>query len=246
MTQLRRLTDDGRRLLDDDFFRGTGDAVAPEEIGRYSEPIDATADVDRLARKLETLRAEYPKHNSAIDPEAAVAVHKCVDVSRRIAGIPGMWHYLAAVEFPEFVRHRWEYTTESAMREKFLGAGKDIYSNALHRLWWVAELTYDEDAAADDADDEAVYERTRKALRNQTFANKVFDRWFARYRPAAVACSEELSGASSSVIEETTLRMNHVLTKLQLEGLSERRLRGIVRRIREDVESERELAESES
>jgi hypothetical protein len=34
------------------------------------------------------------------------------------------------------------------MREKFFGAGTDIYSNAFGCLWWMAELSYDEDAEA--------------------------------------------------------------------------------------------------
>jgi len=63
------------------------------------------------------------------------------------------------------------------MREKFLGAGSDLYSNAIHRLWWIAELT-----ALDDD-----YSTTDAVFANQTMVNKVFDRWFARYQPAVRA-----------------------------------------------------------
>ncbi|WP_394348755.1 DUF6339 family protein [Haloterrigena sp. H1] len=107
-----------------------------------------------------------------------------------------MWHWLAIVRYPDLVRHRWEYRSEEAMREKFLGAGSDLYSNALHRLWWIAELT-----ARDDE-----YEITDAVFANQTMVNKVFDRWFARYRPAVIAMCDELADERSQVIEEVTRR----------------------------------------
>ena len=80
------------------------------------------------------------------------------------------------------------------MREKFLGAGTDLCSNALHRLWWIAELT-------SDGDD---YELSEDVFIDQTMVNKVFDRWFARYKPAAITVCRELTEEKPWVVEETT------------------------------------------
>ncbi|CQR49642.1 hypothetical protein BN996_01109 [Haloferax massiliensis] len=107
------------------------------------------------------------------------------------------------------------------MREKFLGAGSDLYSNAIHRLWWIAELT----SRGND------YSTTDAVFANQTMVNKVFDRWFARYQPAVRAMCDELADEPSRVIDETTRRFNHALTNVQLEGLSETEAREMIRQI---------------
>ncbi|GAB3310903.1 hypothetical protein GCM10027355_01040 [Haloplanus salinarum] len=119
------------------------------------------------------------------------------------------------------------------MTEKFLAGGQDIYSNALHRLWWIAELTYTEDKAGPDR-----YDLTEQVLRNQTLANRIFDRDFARYKPAARACVEALVDEPTDVADETTLRFSHALTNLQLEGLTDERLHEILVRIKAEVKEE--------
>jgi hypothetical protein len=116
------------------------------------------------------------------------------------------------------------------MREKFLGAGSDLYSNAIHRLWWIAELTQER----------GDYSLTDDVFSNQTMVNKVFDRWFARYRPAVVALCDELSDEPSWVIDETTRRFNHALTNVQLEGLDHADAREMIQRIISEVHQSEE------
>lgn len=225
-TVLERLTEDGRRLVGDSFLRGETsiDEAASRE---YTEPLPGhpRANLAELDSRVNTVVMSHADYDTAMDGELAADVHQHLDVSRRVAGDPGLWHWLAVVRYPEFVRSRWEYRSETAMREKFLGAGSDLYSNALHRLWWIAELTHQ------DGD----YTLTEEVFSNQTMVNKVFDRWFARYRPAVVAVCDELADEPSSVIDEATRRFNHALTNVQLEGLSEEDARELIRRIVEDV-----------
>lgn len=223
--QLMRLTSEGRRLVDSRFLRG--ERSISEDVTEYVEPhpSDVSADIEALASELQDVVDEYDTFDTHIDAAAAPVVHRRIDVSRRVAADPGVWHYLAVVEFPDFVRHRWEFSSETAMREKFLGAGTDLYSNALHRLWWIAELTHDE----------GDYTLTERVFRNQTLVNKLFDRWFARYRPATVVCCEELYDRRSDVVEEVTLQLNRILSTLQLEGMDEAELRSLVRKILDDV-----------
>jgi hypothetical protein len=113
------------------------------------------------------------------------------------------------------------------MRDKFLKNARDLYEHALVRLWWIAELTRNEEG----------YDLTGAALKNQELANDIFDRGYARYPPAVRATVDELRDANSNVVSLTTTRLNHALSTIRLESLNESDLRQIVREIRSDVES---------
>ena len=221
-TELQRLTEDGRRLVGQSFMKGEA-TLTDEQLNEYVEPMPGrpTADLDGIDSAVQDVQDEYPEYETAIDGALAEEIHHALDITRRTAGDPGLWHWLAVVRYPELVRHRWEYRSEEAMREKFLGAGSDLYSNAIHRLWWIAELT----SRGDD------YSTTDAVFANQTMVNKVFDRWFARYQPAVRAMCDELADEPSRVIDETTRRFNHALTNVQLEGLSESEAREMIRQI---------------
>ncbi|WP_367176779.1 DUF6339 family protein [Haloarcula rubripromontorii] len=221
-TELQRLTEDGRRLVGEAFMKGEA-TLTDEQLDEYLEPMPdhPTANLERIDSAVKDVLEEGPEHKTAIDGLLAEDVHRSLDITRRTAGDPGLWHWLAVVRYPDLVRYRWEYRSEEAMREKFLGAGSDLYSNALHRLWWIAELT----SRGDD------YSTTDVVFANQTMVNKVFDRWFARYQPAVRAMCDELADEPSRVIDETTRRFNHALTNVQLEGLSEHEARKMIRQI---------------
>jgi hypothetical protein len=221
-TELHRLTEDGRRLVGQSFLRGEA-TLTDEQLSEYVEPMPGrpTADLDGIDSAVQQVLTEHPEYDTAIDGALAEDIDRALDITRRTAGDPGLWHWLAVVQYPDLVRHRWEYRSEEAMREKFLGAGSDLYSNAIHRLWWIAELT----SRGDD------YSTTDTVFANQTMVNKVFDRWFARYQPAVRAMCDELADEPSRVIDETTRRFNHALTNVQLEGLSEGEARDMIRQI---------------
>jgi hypothetical protein len=224
--KLYRLTEDGRRLVGQSFLRGEV-TLDDEDLDEYVEPLPGqlTANLDAIDEAVESVVEEYAEYDTSMDKALAEDVHRNLDITRRTAGDPGLWHWLAVYRYPHFVRHRWEYRSEEAMREKFLGAGSDLYSNAIHRLWWIAELT----------SDQGDYTVTHEVFSNQTMVNKVFDRWFARYQPAVVAICDELADEPSRVIDETTRRFNHALTNVQLEGLSEEEARELVRQIIAEV-----------
>lgn len=220
-SQLYTLNPDGRRLVGASFLRG--ETEIGDDVDRFLEPLNHDGDVDlgAVETAISSVVDEYNKYDTEMDRALAPTIRRKLDVSRRVAAEPRLWHWLAVVRFPEFVRHRWQYRTEAAMREKFLGAGSDLYSNALHRLWWIAELTRDGDD----------YSVTDRAFSNQTIVNKVFDRWFARYEPAVVVLCEDLAEVNSDVVDEVTNRFNRVLTTLQLEGMDEGDVRRVVRRM---------------
>ena len=225
---LHRLTEDGRRLISDPFLKGEAE-IDPDELGEFVEPMpgEPTADLEALDEAVKRVVSNHSRYDTAMDGALAADVHRHLNVSRRIAGDPGLWHWLAVERYPHFVRHRWKYRSETAMREKFLGAGSDLYSNALHRLWWIAELTHDESTRS--------YEVTDLVFKNQTIVNKVFDRWFARYEPAAVAVVRAVADEDSSVVDEATNQFNHALSSVQLEGLDESEAEAMIREIVKDV-----------
>jgi hypothetical protein len=234
MTQLKRLNQSGHVHISEEFLRGDEDLTV-DDLSPYIEPVNATGDLDELQEVLIVVMDSYDKYDPMIDSAAGPNVHQLIDITRRQAGDPGIWHYLTVVEFPEFVRYRWGPPEKRNMRNKFLKAGTDIYSNALHRLWWISELTY-----GIGGDGERVYSLTEDVLANQTLANKIFDRWFARHKPAAVACAEVLleAEADSTVIEQTTLRFRETLSKVQLEGMSEDAIGNLIETILLEVEAE--------
>lgn len=224
---LHRLTEDGRRLVSDPFLKGDSE-IDPDELSEFIEPMpgEPTADLEALDAAVNQVVSNYSRHDTAMDGALASDVHRYLNVSRRVAGDPGLWHWLAVERYPHFVRHRWKYRSETAMREKFLGAGSDLYSNAIHRLWWISELTHDKSTQD--------YEVTESVFANQTIVNKVFDRWFARYEPAAVAVVRTVADEDSSIVEEATNQFNHALSSVQLEGLDEEEAEEMIREIVED------------
>lgn len=251
MTKIYELTEEGNELVDEAFVRGERD-LTDEEIENARQETDFDfepddVDVEGLRRKFEAVMgdevvdfgdvtidgSEYGCGDATIDAELASEVRKHLGFTREQASHDGVWRYLAVVEFPDFVRYRWPYPDEKSnrtfrsARDKFLRPARDLYGNALVRLWWMAELTRDGDD----------YSLTRAALGHQELANDVFDRGYARYPPAVRATVDELSDASSSVVSDTTTRLNHALSTIRLESLSESELRGMVRDIRAKVEA---------
>ncbi len=225
---LYRLTEEGRRLVSDPFLKGDAE-IDPDELAEFVEPMprEPTADLEALDAAVDRVVSNHSRYDTAMDGALAVYVHRHLDVSRRVAGDPGLWHWLAVERYPHFVRHRWKYRSETAMREKFLGAGSDLYSNAIHRLWWIAELTHDQSTQS--------YEVTELVFANQTIVNKVFDRWFARYEPATVAVVRAIADEKSDVVEEATNQFNHALSSVQLESLNEDEAEEMIREIVKDV-----------
>ena len=233
MERLYELTPSGRSYVDDERFLSGEKTYDEDTFEAHRRETGLEGDLDRIQEKIDEAIEKFEDPGDAsIDPFVAPTVHDALNLSSRHAAREGIWHYLAVVRYPEFVRHRWPYEaserTETSMREKFLGSHRDVYSNALHRLWWIAELTHDSDA-----DDE--YERTVAALKTQRLANTIFDRDFHRSRPVVEACVDVLAGESNDVIEEVTYRVNHGFSTVPLEAMPSEEIADRVRKIRDEV-----------
>lgn len=215
MTELKELHEGGQALLSESFLNGD-EELTEDDLGPYLESTGIEVDLDPLdAEVARVMDADDLGRKSKLDRELAPVVHQTLDLTRRQASMTGIWHYLSILEYPEFIRYRWgDY---SDFREKFLGGGTNIYSNALHRLWWIAEITHEEDD----------YTRTRDIFEMQELANDVADRWFARHRPITFACVDVLKKEeiddfeppNSKIISKTTTRLREKLTVVCAEGL---------------------------
>ena len=108
------------------------------------------------------------------------------------------------------------------MRGRFLRAGTRPDSNALCRLWWMAELT------RSDKD----YAVTERVLRSQSLANAIFVRSLSFYRPAVEAVVDALEGRPSEELERAMVRLTRWLSVTPLEGLSTEDIAGRLRSFR--------------
>lgn len=236
MAVLKSYPAEDRGRVDQDFFEEEK-TITEADLRGTLETVDAVADLEAIEEVLsEIVEGEREfERLELIDANVAPIVHANLDLTRRQAAQPGIWHWLAVIWQPRFVLHRWPWEatdrTVKSMREKFLGAGTDIYSNAFGRLWWMAELSLDE--GADDP-----YHITREALQVQYLANRLFDPSFARYRPAVVAFAEGLMNESTETVRHANVRFNQALSAIQLESRSTGDLRGIVDDVVEGVKED--------
>ncbi|MDY6777604.1 MAG: DUF6339 family protein [Candidatus Nanohaloarchaea archaeon] len=232
--QLKRLTQDARDIVDIEFLRGDR-SISEADIEGHLVEVDAFGDLDALGNAIDEAMADHEEGSHEIERDVAPAVHRELELTRRQASDIGIWHYLAIVWRPDFVRHRWPWEdpqrTETSMREKFLGSATDLYANAFHRLWWHAELTYDPER--DDP-----YDLTREVASFQRLADWLFDPGFARYKPLVVACGDALNDESTAVVNKTVKRVNHAVSTIPIEGQSQDELRQIVDRVKSNVKAE--------
>lgn len=252
-TDLYHLQSTAHPMIDEAFLRGDRE-ITFDDVQPYLTSLGLSVDLKPIDERIEEIREddEIEEHESEIDAELAPTLHRTLDISRYHAADDGLWHYLSVVEYADFIHYRWDHVYDPEnpdnMEEKFLGAGADIYSNALHRLWWAAELTYEEPA---EEGGERNYDRTRKVLRFQELANDVFDRWFARYRPVAEACVDLLCHdtldevkdqgeysdppSNSEIVDNTTTLLREELTVRRVEVMEKEDVEDIVTELRDEV-----------
>lgn len=229
-TELMELDEGGQALINEDFLNDDAE-LTEEDLGPYLNHTGIEVDLAPLDDAVEGILEDFEPGNAKIDQALAPTVHQTFDLTRREASITGIWHYLTVVEYPDLVHHRWGHV--SNVREKFLEGGEDIYSNAIHRLWWIAEITRDEDD----------YSRTEEIFEMQELANDVSDRWFARHQPITYACIDVLKKdeiddfepSNSAIVSKTTTRLREKLTVVCAEGLNHSKATELVSGIRDEV-----------
>ena len=230
MTELMELTAGGRGLVSEAFLNDEA-ALTKEDLGPYLQHTGIEVDLTPVSEEIEQIKDEHEPNDAKIDQRLAPVIHKTLDLSRREAAIEGIWHYLTILEYPKFVHHRWKGTSD--IRGKFLDGGTNIYSNALHRLWWIAEITREGND----------YHRTEEIFEMQELANDVADRWFARYQPVTYACVDtlkkdqidDLAPANTAIVSKVTKELRERLSVTCAEGLTYDEAKVLVEEIRLNI-----------
>lgn len=216
---LKRFTTQGTAEIDEPFAEGER-SLDDETLKGYSEPVPGGYEVDfePIESAIETVREEYSAYDNQMDSVVAPVVHRQLGIPRRVATDRGLWHRLAAVELERYVRHRWD--PSGAILEKFRGDPDDLYSNAIVRLWWIAELTHvpPETGLSDlvDVDDE--YDLTRTALEYAFLSNRIVDNEFHRVKPVVVAVVDQFRDAPQAKVNEMPDRIKTALALMPAEG----------------------------
>ncbi|KIG19268.1 hypothetical protein DB30_03824 [Enhygromyxa salina] len=215
---LQSLAPTGRRLVTQELVTGQLQRHAATAWRDHVQPLSHAIELEQLDLGLAQIMSVVPQHSSQIDARAAVAIHRALPISRRVAADPGVFRFLAVVHQPAFVRHRYEFQSWATMRDRFWRAGLRHDCNTFSRLWWIAELT------VIDGD----YSLTERAFSTQSVAIQVFIRKFAHYRPAAAACIEALEQQPGGIVERVLPRFNAYLSTVPLEGQDQAQLRVVL------------------
>lgn len=116
-----------------------GSVVEPETLD------DLGRQLRKLAEQLNYPNAPSHIQASSFDARAAVLLHdENWGLRPSEAAREAVWCFLACVLLPDLVRWRWGWRQETPA-ERFLGGERGL-RNTFGRLWWRAELLYDESA----------------------------------------------------------------------------------------------------
>lgn len=195
-----------------------------------SEPLGLTRDFQQVRAVFQRLLEEKPGDDRAAwDAELVEPLHRALrGLSYRVAADMRFWHWMCIAQFQDLVWHRWYGGVPDPLPEirpalagRFLGSPTlhGVSRNALARLWWCAESLYS---------DAEGYSLARQALAKQDLFQAIFERKFGLYPPAVRACLRKFRDAGEEAWREGTRRLNHYLTTIVAEALSEEEIAALL------------------
>lgn len=199
-----------RKLAGRGFVQGTKLRYSEEELRPYVAPFQREVEVDPVLRDLHALLSGSKPRDPKIDLDVAKLLHRSLGLRRRDAAQHGLWSYFAIALIPELVRHRWD-TAQTTTKDRFWRPGTRPDSNYFGRLWWIAELTKEDDS----------YRLTEQIFANQSLAKGIFVRKLSHHRPAVSACAKVLGARESKVVDAALRGLQKCLSVYPIAGLSE-------------------------
>jgi hypothetical protein len=187
------------------------------------EPLGIEADFDQFCKEVESCYRDEPDR-AKWDARLVEPLHRALlHLSRRTTTDMGLWHWLCTAQFRDLVWRRWSPENESAslpdqiqpsVAQRFLGSSslRGFSRNALSRLWWAAECLVDQNGN---------YLWAQRVFEKQDLFQAIFERRFGLYPPAARACVQKYWQAVERRWREGTQWLNHYLTTLVVESLTE-------------------------
>lgn len=217
--KLYRLSAEARFLVTRDLVEGSLSKHPPNAYEAYLEDPDRPLDLDAFDEVADDLLRTTPRCDPSFDRVAAPRIHRALPIGRREAALPGIWRFLTTVHCPELVRHRWAAPSWNTAQSHYWAPGTRPDSNAVCRLWWIAELTRDGDS----------YDLTDQVFERQQLATQLFVRSFSQYQPAVRAFLCVMREAAAAEIERVARDLNGRLSTLVLEVMPEDHLQALVR-----------------
>jgi hypothetical protein len=196
-----------------------------------SEAIGVTADLSKVATILKAAPRKNDSERASWDSAFAEPLHQALKLPRRVASDMKFWHWLTISVLSDLVWIRWNgsvpsdvaatLSTKPSLAERFLGSAtlRGVSRNALARLWWCADALYSKGDG---------YQLVREALSKQDLFQAIFERQFGLYPAAARACLKTLSNKSEGEWREATRKLNHYLTTIVVESLTEEQVAELI------------------
>lgn len=215
----------GASLVTDSFIRRNPPAPNGEEqmsyVGDGTEPA-----LRQIGVELGRMMTEQPHDRAKMDGKTAVLMHRLLALTRREAAEMRFWHYLAAVQFSEYVA--WRYFDEAqdkVSRQRYLGSLSD---NALSRLWWWAELTADRRAPDP-------YKNTIRGAESPEFVKGIVENLLGGNRLLVNALVDALFSDGEkppeNQVKDMMVRTNALLVTVAVDALDEPEIRSLIARV---------------
>lgn len=212
---LKGLTPGARVLATEDFRRGEPPSVEASdfvtELDKLGRTIDLVPIQEVVAEAMKRFEHEPWKSDSWLGPR----VHATLRLTRREASDKRIWEYLTVVEFPDYVRWRWQQgnAEDPVPLDRFFGEDS---KNALMRLWWACELTRNGSS----------YETSKIALDISRFSVSWLHLILIHHRTAALAVVDFLrdfqgKGATDTQGQAMAKAANIALRTVCLDSLAE-------------------------
>jgi hypothetical protein len=216
MSTLRGLKPEARTVVSENFRTGAQETIdfGPFLVEEKDLGLKWSIDLLPLRNVIEEAMKRFRPNSTESDRWLGPRVHAALRLTRREAADKRLWSYLTVVEFPGYVRWRWQEPDnheDVVPVDRFLGEDS---RNAVARLWWAAELTRN---GKD-------YGPTVKALANSRFAVSWQHLDALHHRPAALAVVEFLDqfggeGATDPQGQAMAKAFNLALRTLVLDAL---------------------------
>jgi alkanesulfonate monooxygenase SsuD/methylene tetrahydromethanopterin reductase-like flavin-dependent oxidoreductase (luciferase family) len=208
MSALKGLNPAARSLVTPEFRKGDQTTI---DAGPYTEDLDIGREVPLAALREVVAQAmkRFEHDPQKSDPWLGPRVHATLRLTRREAADKRIWEYLTVVEFPHYVRWRWEKLDKPdkvVPQDRFLGEDS---KNALARLWWATELTRN---GSD-------YKRSEVALGISRFSVSWLHLILAHHRAAALAVVDFLDTYQSGGATDTQGQLMAKATNVALRTL---------------------------
>src|SRR5688572_8777547 len=102
MTELAKLSDEGRRLISEELMRGAIEKPERVHLEGLIDRFERKLDLDDFDEAVDRVIAETKRFDTAIDAAAAPELHRTLRLTRREAADPAVWRFLAVVHRPDF------------------------------------------------------------------------------------------------------------------------------------------------